>query len=425
MNVEQSACTFHIASLSMAANDNLSALCEAELIQALVDNIQLRDSVEHIGRKNRLMDQQRRILAELEARDGSLQSLRHLLDHADPSVQLCAAFALKNVDRPTCKRILNDLAKRSDRAGWEARQCLEWGFRDQDGDAKERPRSKPSPCQRPRDTPPPQAMSLAEIGQLLADQFPADRAEQLLRLARPAIGLWPQRRHSALAATASRLGGMPHAPPGWLWPLCETEPMFFLGQVNCAELTGLAAADRLPSSGLLAFFGDHDAVMSGMRYGERPIAVYHWAEIDRLVPVAPPVELPIVFPACGIAFYPFIDLPDRFSRVVESVFPEQEHDWDFYDSWRAVRDRDLPEEAPSSCALGKLFGWPRLQQGDLRSIDDLNESDSFHLLLQIDSYSNGSESAEWGDHGSLYFLMRDDDLMARRFDRCQFDMQCG
>jgi hypothetical protein len=103
MNVEQSACTFHIASLSMAANDNLSALCEAELIQALVDNIQLRDSVEHIGRKNRLMDQQRRILAELEARDGSLQSLRHLLDHADPSVQLCAAFALKNVDRPTCK----------------------------------------------------------------------------------------------------------------------------------------------------------------------------------------------------------------------------------------------------------------------------------------------------------------------------------
>jgi hypothetical protein len=69
---------------------------------------------------------------------------------------------------------------------------------------------------------------------------------------------------------------------------------------------------------LLAFFGDHDAVMSGTRYGGRPVAVYYWAESDRLAPAVPPLELQIVFSLCGVAFYPIIDIPDPFSRAVES-----------------------------------------------------------------------------------------------------------
>jgi uncharacterized protein YwqG len=412
----------------MAANNDLSTLRDAELVQALVDNIKFHDTLEHIGRKHRLMDRRWRILKELEARDGTLQPLRRLLGHSDPSVRLSAAFAFRKVDRPTCELILSDLAKRDDETGWHARQCLEWGLRNHDEgepESKEKISSEPSPFDWQSDNPPPKNMTLAEVKHLLEDEFPADRAERLLCLARPAIGLWPQRPGPDLAASASRLGGMPHAPRGWSWPLCEAEPMLFLGQINCADLWGLLGSEELPSSGLLAFFGDHDAVMSGTRYRERPVAVYYWAQIDHLVPAVPPLELQIVFPLCGLAFYPLIDLPDPFSRAVESVLPEEDQDWDYHAVWEAVREHGLPSRISSHCAFSKVFGWPRLEQGDLDCIGDPSDPNGFRLFLQIDSYSNGTESAEWGDHGALYFLIRDDDLRMGRFDRCEFDMQCG
>jgi hypothetical protein len=42
-----------------------------------------------------------------------------------------------------------------------------------------------------------------------------------------------------------------------------------------------------------------------------------------------------------------------------------------------------------------------LEQGDLDRIGDPTDPNGFRLFLQIDSYSNGIESAEWGDHGAL------------------------
>jgi uncharacterized protein YwqG len=56
---------------------------------------------------------------------------------------------------------------------------------------------------------------------------------------------------------------------------------------------------------------------------------------------------------------------------------------------------------------------------------DPDDPDGLRLLLQLDSYTDGTKWAEWGDAGLLYFLIRDADLAARRFDRCEFEMQCG
>ena len=36
--------------------------------------------------------------------------------------------------------------------------------------------------------------------------------------------------------------------------------MLFVGQIDCAALRGLPGAELLPPHGVLAFFGDHDAV---------------------------------------------------------------------------------------------------------------------------------------------------------------------
>ncbi len=135
-------------------------------------------------------------------------------------------------------------------------------------------------------TSPPAAMNLDDIGHELAHRMNTEIAERVLSLARPAIGLWPQRPCDGLPITVSRLGGMPHAPPGWSWPLYETEPMFFLGQINCAELSGIPAAEKLPPSGMLAFFADHDAVNGCTLYGHTRAhpPCFYWPELDQLVP---------------------------------------------------------------------------------------------------------------------------------------------
>jgi uncharacterized protein YwqG len=286
-------------------------------------------------------------------------------------------------------------------------------------------RKKKSPFDWQIDNPPPVVMSLAEIKQLLDDEFPADLAARLLRLAEPAVGLWPQRPRPDLPVTASRLGGMPHAPPGWVWPHCEEEPMLFLGQINCAELRGVPAAKGLPPFGLLIFFGDHDAVMSGTQHGGKPIAVFHWTEIDRLGPASPPLKPQIVFPLCELAFYPLIDMPDPCSRAIQLTLAKQDQDWSYRDVWDAVREHGIPEEYSGYCAFSRLFGWPRWEQGEIGNIGDQSGPNGLRLLLQLDSYSNGTESAEWGDHGALYFLMRDGDLRTHRWDLCEFEMQCG
>ncbi len=45
------------------------------------------------------------------------------------------------------------------------------------------------------------------------------------------------------------------------------------------------------------------------------------------------------------------------------------------------------------------------------------------LLLQVDDYSNGEELQGWGPGGTLYFVMSEENLRMRRFDRCEFDIQ--
>jgi hypothetical protein len=272
-------------------------------------------------------------------------------------------------------------------------------------------------------TPPPESMSRDEIKSRLAEALPQTWS-RFMRLARPAIGLWPQRPKRDLSPTSSRLGGMPFAPPGWQWPIPENEPILFLGQINCADLRGFDGAERLPSSGMLAFFGDHDSVMGALLTG-LGVAVYHWSSIEGLVPATPPIELMATFPLCTLAFRPLTELPDPFSTVFRKILPEGEQVSRYAAARDAIRFHGIPDDLRHTCGLGKLLGWPALVQGDDHDVPFLaGKPTSFRLLLQLDQYSNGDEHEGWGPGGSLYFLMRDRHLRQHRFERCEFGMQC-
>jgi uncharacterized protein YwqG len=409
---------------------DLSALTDAELVQLFVDTVKFRSTITHVGRRNRLVDHIGRISDALESRDHALKSLRDLLGHPDREVRYSAACRFQKIDGAVFKQILSDLAEGDDDVAFEAGFVLRQDADDEDAqnDVTSTSDAAPPPddelsyewqC----DHPPPAAMTLAQIRRRLARTMSATFAGRVQSLTRPAVGLWPQRPRGELPVTASRLGGIPRAPPGWSWPLCETEPMFFLGQINCAEVRGIPGAEALPPSGLLAFFGDHDAVNGCTPPSEKAFAVFHWDDPSRLVPASPPIELQTVYPLCGLVFRPLIDLPDEFSNVIESLeWGEGDRDA-YFELMEAMRERGRPEDVEGCWSLSKLFGWPHLVQNDLEEMGDPGGPNGMRLLLQLDDYSNGTESAEWGGSGSLYFLISDADLRERRFDRCKFEMQ--
>jgi hypothetical protein len=66
------------------------------------------------------------------------------------------------------------------------------------------------------------------------------------------------------------------------------------------------------------------------------------------------------------------------------------------------------------CVHNKLLGWPRLVQDDL-SFWMASGDRPLRLLLQLDG--------DFGPGGSVYFLMNDVDLAARRFGHNEFAVQ--
>jgi hypothetical protein len=362
---------------------------DRELGQAYLESIQARTTTEHVGRINRLFGLGGQIIKELKTRGTARLILEQLAQHCDPHVRAAAQWQIEHIDRPS-KPALPLPPPRSEYL-W---QC---------------------------DHPPPVAMTREDVVQRMRSGLP-DHCDRLVDLMRPAIGLWPLRWHEGIAPTASRLGGRPLAPPGWRWPTVEDEPLLFVGQINCSELEGFLGAELLPSSGLLVFFADHDAVQACRVEASADIAVYHWTERE-LAPAVAPVERVHVFPECALAFRAMIDLPDPFSRAIESLGLNEEDTMLYTAEWREIRRYGIPYCLEPYVSFSKLLGWPALVQWHDLDTTIFSGSHEPTLLLQIDEYCNGEEVQSWADAGSLYFLLSERDLRAANFMACSFDIQ--
>ncbi|HEV2189373.1 MAG TPA: DUF1963 domain-containing protein [Stellaceae bacterium] len=308
--------------------------------------------------------------------------------------------------------------------GWTGRQALEFELM-QTLETRAAEPAEPMPAPDPnwlrivnwqKTNPPPEAMSRAHFEERAILEFSAERARQILRLARPAIGLWPQRQSPTASPLASRHGGEVSAPRDWHWPIWEEEPMYFLGQIYCLDLAGLPGAELLPQQGLLTFFGDFDAIAGcGPAGSVEQGAVYYWPEAD-LAATEPP--LPLGYPkervATPLLFRPFIDLPDPFSEIVRQL-ALNDAERELYRSLRqALREHNIPQDVVNYCDLdSKILGWPALVQGDFMLPQ--TGVDAYRQLIQL--------PARLGPGGSLYFFIHDADLAARRFDQCILEEQ--
>jgi uncharacterized protein YwqG len=370
------------------AASELAVLTDSELAQAFAESVVAAEATEHVGRKSRLARQRSKIVHELTARGTARSILQQLADHADAAVREEAKESLDRLDRPPARQPVEPAAPRPPRRQW-LWQC---------------------------DGPPPPALTHDDIAQRLRRNVPW-ACNRLSDLARPAIGLWPQRR-AEIAPAASRLGGAPLAPRGWRWPVVDEEPLLFIGQINCAELRGLPGAEQLPASGLLAFFGDHDAVTGCFPFDHD--CVFYWPDVARLVPAKAAIEPLETFPSCALTPRPFVDLPHPFSSAVEDLNLSQGQQQSYLNTWLDIRGHGIPRDVVAFAGFSKLFGWPDLLQHDL---DQFESGDHARLLLQVDKYCNGETWHDWGPGGSLFYVISDRDLQFRAFERCELEGQ--
>ena len=251
---------------------------------------------------------------------------------------------------------------------------------------------------------------------------------------------------------ATRFGGAPDVPAGFVWPTFETatygddevkaRPLAFLAQFNCAQLAPLDREGLLPKTGLLAFFYELDSQRWGFDPADAGCARVRWFEdLSGLKRAEFPAGLGEDFrlPALGIRLSGEISLPERgdFSRLYSG-----ETDWDSLEEARAALGADLLD----NCS--KLLGWPDIIQSNMTQEcelvsrgyylgstweqipqKDVEEAAAavtdWRLLFQLDTVEHEGFELMFGDCGRLYFYIREADLKARRFDRVWLILQCG
>lgn len=271
-------------------------------------------------------------------------------------------------------------------------------------------------------TAPPEPPRRSEIESALRAALPEQVGLEVMRLARPAIGLWPQRPDEASEPSASHLGGVPKVPADFAWPMADGEPLLFLAAIDCAALRGLPGSDQLPSSGRLAFFADSNGVTAlDFGFGQ----VCHWPDVGDVGLAAPELAPSEISPLARIAFRPLLDLPDQWSVALAPILSDGEVRARYAAIVSALRHQGIPEDEQYYCGFGKLLGWPALVQWhDLDTIATEPASRDVRLVLQLDVYANGAERSDWGGTGgSLYFTIPNADLAACHFANCEFDRQ--
>lgn len=253
-----------------------------------------------------------------------------------------------------------------------------------------------------------------------------DSQKDLIRsVARPAIRLEP-------GEGASRLGGLPEVPTDFAWPYgADGKPLAFLAQIDLAALPPIAQAIGLPSSGTLWFFYAQDQGAWGflptdrlewrVLYSDQPAGDFKeaWAPGGLAVSYTPvPLQASVIetYPDLDTIKATGIDCRDsQLELYLDHVSPEVDRRHIMGGYCSAVQDHDMPLQ----CQLvsnGTAYDGPEAFKRALAS-----GAQEWRLLLQLGSEEKAG--MQWADSGMLYFWIREDDLVQRRFDKVWMILQ--
>lgn len=268
---------------------------------------------------------------------------------------------------------------------------------------------------------------MSEFTAAARTSLPTEMAEAWLSLLRPAVRLL----HADRSQTpVGHLGGEPPLPAAVEWPHWDGHgPLTYIAGIDCAALAAHEVEVGLPPDGHLLFFyfdgqlDNGDAlVLPGEPGSQAGARVLH---LEAGQPVAPRTA------PDGIRAYPRVPLA---AQVIVTA-PSYDHPV-LHDTFGAefTHARQHPVRGREFCGviwssgptpLHQLGGYAWPVQGDVEyevASTDADHPRDWILLAQIDS--DDTAHMMWGDSGILYWLIRPDDLAARRFDRAAFTWQC-
>ncbi len=221
----------------------------------------------------------------------------------------------------------------------------------------------------------------------------------------------------------SKIGGVPYLPKGIPFPVNqEGEQLFFLGQVNFAEVPSLPG---FPAQGILQFYIFDDGLY-GMNPDD-PEAQHNFRVLFYPEPQRDPGAL--------LADFSFLrkygDLPLDSSlslgmgfEAASGLMPEADFRFDdlfgedFFGRFGAEEWSVAEAYNHISDAAGhRIGGYAEFTQEDPRSPEDPME-----LLFQIDTDSKNG--IRWGDMGVANFFIRPQDLEQRNFARVLYHWDC-
>lgn len=211
----------------------------------------------------------------------------------------------------------------------------------------------------------------------------------------------------------SKYGGCPDVPEGFEWPFDDAgRPLSLLFQLDCAELSKYDKESLLPTSGHLYFFYE----LSEMNWEgtENSVRVLYY---DKTAGPLHRCEYPASLQT------EFRLKESSLSLSEAATYPRYEdllpvlQNWEWVDEYEFACQRSLyfPDQWN-----GSLLGYDNPIQDSI--LTDLQDE---VLLLQFNSIETDDDYAlMFGDCGALYFVISREDLLARRFDKVRFELQC-
>lgn len=213
----------------------------------------------------------------------------------------------------------------------------------------------------------------------------------------------------------TRMGGCPDLPQDADWP----EELDFVGQVNLADV---ASAGKLPKTGLLSFFAHYDLDT----YDREMYRVYYFEDTKQLKR-APLPDNGVCHP-CTVEISKIPTLP-QLEAIPRSVWRPTKTERDAY---IGLMNDLIAVYSKHKSSMTWLLGNAHCFYGDMQSEISLIESglsendrgakalvkrshDEWSLLFQVGTNEDGT-GYMWGDMGSLFFWIKNEDMAAGKFD---------
>lgn len=239
-------------------------------------------------------------------------------------------------------------------------------------------------------------------------------------------------------ATRSHLGGSPNLPDGRPWPEWRGRPLDFLARLSLAELQAATPIGWLPTTGALLFFYDAENQPWGFDPADRgSCAVLHVA--DDALPASMPKELQSLqlFERTPIAFRPVATLPSQ-ERAPAADLELSDAESDAYEDLRDAVYEGEPRhqvggfpfpvqsdgmELECQLASNGLYCGDSTGYRDARAQALAPGARDWRLLLQFDT--DDGAGVMWGDCGTLYVWVREQDAAQGRLDDAWLILQCS